>query len=210
MSNRKNYQELIFEIAELKYEGEQPQLNLDQDKFDKFKYLFDTTHRIINKKIVLLNTGCGPVFPNKKWTYEGFKELIDYLLKDDVTLLLTGGKSEVDRNKKLFDEFKSSRLINTTDKYTIEEFAYLINLSNVVVSGDTAALQMAIALKKSTIAFFGPGPWQETDLFGRGIKFVRKELDCLGCHDQFICPYDRKCMRLIESKDVYDSIKEML
>jgi heptosyltransferase-2 len=85
-----------------------------------------------------------------------------------------------------------------------------VNLSKVVVTGDTMALHLAIAFEKDIITFYGPTPYQETDLLGLGKKFVRKELDCLSCHDQFLCPYDGKCMSLIRAESVLKEINKML
>ena len=72
------------------------------------------------------------------------------------------------------------------------------------------ALHLGISLNKKIITFFGPTPHQETDLFGLGKKFVREELDCIGCHDQFECPYDGKCMTLINSDDIYLQLKKLI
>ena len=162
-------------------------------------------------KIILLNTGCGPVYPHKKWTYEGFNKLIKTLLKDSKNkIVLAGSKSEIERNSKLCKENKLNSLVNVTDNYNIEEFSYLINFSDVVVTGDTAGLHIAISLDKKIVSFFGPTPHQEINLFGLGKKLVREELECLNCYDQFPCPYDGKCMSLISSDEVYKSIKELL
>ena len=119
------------------------------------------------------------------------------------------------RNNNLWKEFNSLNVIDTTSKYDIEQFCYLIDLSDVVVTGDTVALHIAIALEKKIISFFGPTPHQEVNLFGLGKKLVREELDCLNCYDQFPCPYedsnhDGKCMHLILADEVYKNIKELL
>ena len=95
----------------------------------------------------------------------------------------------------LIDRLKQVRDINkiivaTTENINNDNFCYLLNLSNVVVTGDTIALHIAISLEKNIISFFGPTPHQEVDLFGLGKKFVRKELDCLNCYEQFTFPYD--------------------
>ena len=119
--------------------------------------------------------------------------------------------SQIDFNEdSLRPYFKSENVIDTTSQYTIEELCYLINLSDVVVTGDTVALHIAISLGKKIVSFFGPTPHQEVNLFGLGVKLVRDELDCLNCYDQFPCPYDGKCMSLISSDVVYDKIKELL
>ncbi len=210
--NTKTYQQMIFEASELKFDDERMFVNLDEFKYKQFQSEFYEENNIISgDNLILLNTGCGPVFPHKKWTYDGYKELIGNLLDDSNNkIILAGGKDEIERNTKLSNEYESDDIINTTNKYTIEEFCFLVNLSKVVVTGDTMALHLAITFKKSIIAFYGPTPYQETDLLGLGKKFVRRELDCLSCHDQFPCPYDGKCMSLIKSKEITKKIKKML
>ena len=213
--NTKSYQELIFEMAELDYDMEKPFFELDSVKFKNFesKFLYDDDNEqpLYVKDLVILNTGCGPVYPHKKWTYDGYNELIKLLSKNsECVVLLCGSKSEVELNKKLYEENKSDSLINLTDNYTLEEFSYLIKMASVIVTGDTVALHMAISLGTKIVSFFGPTPHQEVNLFGLGIKLVREELDCLNCYDQFPCPYDGKCMSLISAKDVHKSIRRVL
>ena len=204
--NKKSYQELIYEIAEIKYDNQKPTLFLNKKKSKSFKNNFLKENNIDKKnKIIILNTGCGPVYPHKKWTYDGYKNLLKKLTKNkNIKVILTGAETELERNSKLHKEFPG--IINTTNKYSIEEFCNLINLSDIVVTGDTVALHIAISLNKKIISFFGPTPHQEVDLFGLGEKFVRKELECLNCYNQFPCPYNGKCMSLIKSKEVWNSI----
>ncbi len=204
--NTKSYQELIFAVADLDYDMERPYFELDSEKYESFKNQYQWKGNVI-----LLNTGCGPVYPHKKWTYGGFNKLIKLLLKDSENIIiLCGSKSEIERNNKLYEENKFDSLINVTDSYNIEEFSYLVNLSDVIVTGDTVGLHIAISLHKKIVSFFGPTPHQEVNLFGLGKKLVREELECLNCYDQFPCPYDGKCMSLISAGEVYESIKELL
>jgi heptosyltransferase-2 len=204
--NIKSYQELIFSVAELDYDMERPFFELDFEKYESFK----SQHQW-EGNIILLNTGCGPVYPHKKWTFDGFDNLIKLLLRDsNNTIVLCGSKSEIKRNKKLYQQNKSDSLIDVTNNYSIEEFSYLINLSDIIVTGDTVGLHIAISLHKKIVSFFGPTPHQEVNLFGLGKKLVREELDCLNCYDQFPCPYDGKCMSLITADEVYKSIVRLL
>ena len=217
IKNTLSYQELIFSIAELEYGGEKLILNLDEDHNQNFRnYFFEINKIRKENNIILLNTGCGPVYPHKKWTFDGFNNLIKLLLEDSNNkIVLAGSEPEILRNISLLEQNKSGSLIDTTDNYSIEQFCYLVNLSDVVVTGDTVALHIAICLDKKIVSFFGPTPHQEVNLFGLGKKLVREELDCLSCYDQFPCPYedsdhDGSCMNLISADEVHKSIKELL
>ena len=210
--NKLSYQELIYQIAEIEYKDEKPIINLDKEFNDTFRKMFYSKHSIKPEhKLILLNTGCGPVYPHKKWTFEGFDKLIEYLLQDrNNKIILAGSHSETETNLKLWESHRSFRVINTTNQYSIEQFCSLVDLCDLVVTGDTVALHIAISLNTKIVSFFGPTPHQEVNLFGLGKKLVRKELDCLNCYDQFPCPYDGKCMSLITPETVHKSIKELL
>lgn len=211
-TNTKTYIEMLFDISRLSYNNERPKLVLDAVKCNSFKENFYSTYKLeSNKRFIILNTGCGPVYPHKKWTLSGYEELISKLVQDTKNvIILTGSSNERERNKTLYDKFSSYNIINTTELYNIEEFCYLISLSDIVVTGDTMALHTAIALSKKIIAFFGPGPHAETDLFDLGTKMVRKELECLMCHDQFECPFNGRCMSLITSEEVYSEVQKLI
>ena len=216
--NTKSYQKMIFDMAELEYDNETPELYLDNKLSEKFRNTFFEEKNIqSDSNIILLNTGCGPGLPEKKWTYDGFKNLIYLLSKDKKNvIILTGGSSEIERNSKLFQESDiSDNFINTTNKYSLKEFTFLIDLCDIIVTTDSMALQMAIAIKKRIVTFFGAGPSKETDMFGLGKAFVREELDCLNCHGQqaikeFICPHDLSCMTLITADEVHLAVTEIL
>lgn len=211
-TNTKTYIEMLFDISKLTYNKERPNLFLNESKSIYFKEKFYIEHNIKNNnKIIILNTGCGPIYPHKKWTYEGYEKLIKLLLNDSNNIIvLTGAASERERNINLYNTFKSNKIINTTEKYDIESFCYLISLCDLIVTGDTMALHTAISLNKKIIAFFGPGPHAETDLFGLGEKMVRTDLECLMCHDQFKCPYNGKCMSMISADTVFEKLQKLI
>jgi len=210
-TNKKSYQQLIFEIAELPYTGERPQLYLDPQKAALYREHFFQKNTITShNNVIIFNTGCGPVYPHKKWTYEGFRDVGKRLLQDtNVWIILTGADSEVELNRDLFHDLNHPHVIDMTNQCSIEQFCYLINSANIVLTGDTVGLHIAIALHKKIISFFGPTPHQEIDLFGLGKKFVREELDCLNCYDQFPCPYGGRCMTLITPEEVYNTVQEL-
>ena len=51
---------------------------------------------------------------------------------------------------------------------------------DVVVTGDSLGMHMAIALGKHVVAFFGPTSAPEIDLYGRGVKLV-SDMACSPC-----------------------------
>lgn len=79
-----------------------------------------------------------------------------------------------------------------------------VNAMDIVISGDSLGMHMAIACKKEVIAWFGPSCAHEVSLFGRGAKVVTS-LSCGPC-------WKRQCNEKItcnESLRVEDFLLEL-
>lgn len=91
---------------------------------------------------------------------------------------------------------------------TLGQFAALVNLCDVVVTGDTTALHIAIALKKKVVAIFGPTCAQEIELYGRGEKMITS-LPCAPCYRRS-CEVAPNCMQAIKAEEVMAKIRALL
>jgi len=206
--NKKSYQELIFEIAELEYKGEKYVLNLQKEERD-FAQEFIKKYDIQSSDIILgLNTGCGASYPNKKWSKENYDRLIEKFINyPNVKFILFGSTSEIETNSYLYNKFKEKiKIIDATNSTSILEFGALINLCTVFVTSDTFGMHLAIALNKPVVALFGPTPAQEIDLYGLGTKLIGK-VECLNCYNQFQCDRKPTCMDTITTEEVFEAIK---
>jgi heptosyltransferase-2 len=70
------------------------------------------------------------------------------------------------------------------------------------------ALHIAIALKKFTVAIFGPTCDKEVELYGRGIKII-SPIDCRPCYKKQ-CTRDINCMDLIKPEEVFTAVQKLL
>ena len=207
IKDTKSYQELIFNISEVEYNNEQPKIYLNDE--GNFKNIFYKKYNINKKdKIIILNTGSSNRFQHRIWTKKGYRELIKKLLKNtSYKIILAGSKLEIDRNNYIAKDFN---VINTTNHYNLKEFVFLLQLADVIVTGETVAMHIGISLSKKMVGFWGSLPPQLVDFFGLGKKHYNKELKCLGCYGQFKCPYNAKCMTSITANEVYKSIEELI
>ena len=207
--NKKTYPETIFEMAELNYQKDEYQLFLSQEDKD-FAKIFAKVYLGEEKKVIGLNTGTGNGFVNKAWTVEGYIQLINQLQKDSIHLLLLGGPNEKERNAKIGWEVckANGKTITSGCENTLGQFAALINLCDVVVSGDTMALHIAIALKKKVVAIFGPSCPQEVELYGRGEKVVTS-ISCAPCSRRE-CENKPSCMDTINPEEVIKAIQKLI
>jgi heptosyltransferase-2 len=206
--NRKTYPELIFEAAEVEYQKDEYLFFLSPEE-KAFAAEFARKARLKKgDRVVGLNTGAGGVFANKAWTEEGYLELIRMLKKKPkVRILLLGGPGERERNRRILKKARGG-VIDTGCENTLGQFAGLIDLCHLVVTGDTTAMHLAIGLKKKVLALFGPTCAQEIELYGRGEKVV-SSLPCAPCYRRK-CEISPNCMEAITADEVMSKVKGLI
>ena len=201
--NQKTYQEIIHNLAGLKYQKDEIQLRLNQKEID-FKDDFYLQHNLKRfKYFVGLNTGAGTRWQYKQWQIEGYIELIEKLSANkEIGILIYGGPDEVERNKILKNKFP--HLIDTGTNNSLRQFFSLLDLCDVLVTSDTMALHVATALKKKIVCLFGPTSHTEIEDYER-IEKVIPDLDCLVCYKPK-CDFEITCMGSITSDMVYEKV----
>ncbi len=161
-----------------------------------------------SRPVVGLNTGAGGRWPLKQWRLDGFVELIDRLGRiDGVQFLLLGGPAEQARN----DAIRKAAVVPVFDpgcQNTVRHFASLMSHCDVVVTGDTLAMHLALSLLCRTVVLFGPTSAPEIELYGLGEKIV-PTMDCLSCY-KTACDFSPNCMDLIASEAVSSAVRRQL
>ena len=202
--NKKTGQEYLAETFEVDYTRNDYVFNFSNDEL---KFIEEYKARVgINKEdsVVGFNTGCSLLFPNKKMTVEQHVELIEkFLTKTDFKVLLFGGPEDTERNDLIYSHFKE-RIINTPTAGGVRLGACYESLADVVITGDSFGMHLAIALKKYVIAWFGLSCWTEIDLYERGIKLFPENLDCSPCWKKS-CPYDLECIKMIDLDKIFEA-----
>ena len=208
-ANRETYQQIMFKIIGLRYTGQPMQLELDESE-KRFASDFARNHGIGQEDPVIgISTGAGARWEKKKWTEDGFVQLIGRIRKEmpKARILLLGGPDECSRNRRLMLECGQD-LIDTGCDNPLREFISLISLCDLVVTGDTLPMHLALALGKKTVVLVGPtSPW-ELEMYGRG-AVVTSDRECICCYLNS-CSVQPDCMESIEPDQVLESIKELL
>jgi heptosyltransferase-2 len=205
--NTKTYQQILHEIAELEYDKGEIILNLSEDEMSLREKLFESYGLQKYKFIIGLNTGASKRWRLKQWRFEGFRELIKKLKSyEDLAVLLYGGPSEKERNNSLKNEF--ANVVDTGSDNSLREFFVKLDLSQLIITGDTLALHAATALKKHVICLFGPTSSNEIESYGRIIKII-PDMDCLVCYKPE-CDFVPNCMDNISADQILNKIVETL
>jgi len=200
--NRRTYQELMADVLEVDYRREPPQLEISDDERARgreFRLRCGGGDRLI----VGLNTGAGGRWKYKRWTEDGYLQLVQRLGAAGHKVLLLGGPGEAQRNARLVAA-SGGAAIDTGGDNPVRRFAGIVEVCDVVVTGDTLAMHIAIAARVPTVVLFGPTSLHEIDVFDLGER-IAPDLDCLVCY-KTDCDFVPNCMASIGVDAVYDAV----
>lgn len=205
--NKKTYQEIIYEACELDYRKD-PYVFALREEDRKRAEAFLKKHSLRkDSPWIGINTGAGSKFETKRWPLERFLELIHLLCeKQKAIVFLLGGVKEEKTNTWL-EKKARDRVYNTGTHNTLLEFAGLLSFMDLVVSSDSLAMHLALALKRKAVVLFGSTSPQEIELYRLGRK-IFAGVDCSPCYKES-CE-DMKCMKAITAEEVYEEIKGLL
>lgn len=162
----------------------------------------------LGRPLVGLNTGAGGRWPLKQWREDGYVEFITRLGRDrDLQFLLLGGPSERERNERL-KAASPVPLLDSGCENEVRHFAAIVRHCDVVVTGDTLAMHLSLALGRRTVVLFGPTSAPEIELYGLGEKVV-PDMSCLSCY-KTSCDFVPNCMDLISTDMVESAVLRQL
>ena len=169
-------------------------------------------------KFVGLIPGCGASWGKdayyRRWSAWKFAEVADYMAEHyKYKILIFGDSKETTLCEKVKDAMKSKPLL-TCGKTTLGQLAALLDRCDLVITNDGGPLHMAVALKKKTVAIFGPvdenvyGPYPKNE---RYITISSNEL-CRPCYKNF--KYDKcdelNCLKNVKPSDVIKAAEKLI
>lgn len=206
--NDRTYQALMFEMLGITPSDPELILELTAAERAAARTWGDANGLAGAREVVGLNTGAGGRWPLKKWTLEGYQALIDRLAARGAKVVLLGGPEEAERNAAL-RRGREDKVVDAGCDNSLREFAAKVDRVDVMVTGDTLAMHVAIARRKHLVVMFGPTSAAEIELYGRGEKIVSAEMDCLCCY-LTACDKDPNCMNTIGVDEVFGAATRML
>lgn len=203
--NKKPETQLLIEALELgEYERLDYDLHLTESEVIASKQRKTLWQKDSSQVVIGFNTGCANVIPAKKWTVEYHRIVIQALLmKGFKNIVLLGGPEDTIRNAEIaagLSVFSSATTLGLRDGLVS------INACDLVVTGDSLGMHMAIAMKKYVIAWFGPTCAHEIELYGRG-EALLADVSCSPCWKRS-CEKDVMCYDQIGLERVMSSIEQ--
>ena len=144
---------------------------------------FAERHRLDSRRpIVGLNTGAGDRWTSKQLDVERTVDVarrVHEARDGRAVFLVLGGPAETERNQQILAGLVRADLPHCDGGTgnALLEFAALVGLCDTLLSSDSLALHLAVALGTRVVAFFAPTSAAEIELYGRGGKVVSTSLD---------------------------------
>ncbi len=141
-----------------------------------------------------------PLWTYKRWSSDGWKQVIHYLLSLNINVVLTGGpdNGEIVYVNNIHKQVPN-KVINLAGKTSLGQLSRLIRQATLYIGPDTGTTHLASATGTPTIALFGPSnptkwaPWPsnyDSDLnpFSQkgnqqvnNVYLIQGEGDCVPC-----------------------------
>lgn len=172
--------------------------------FEKFQeHSLSSAHH----SFVIIAPGAGSSL--KRWTVSGFSQVANHLIQTGQSVVLVGGKGEIDLGKELEQKI-SSPVVNLIGLLTLRELAGLMAQASLVVANDSSAMHLAHELDRPTVSIFGPTHERKCNIVGPKRKMVRLHLDCTPCERAQCTLPKRICLDDLKPEPVIQACEELL
>lgn len=144
----------------------------------------------------------------KCWLPERFREVTMRLLqRQDITVVYFGDQGSAPLVKSICQGLPE-RVVDLAGVTSLRELACLISVCDVLLTNDSGPMHIADAVGTPLVALFGSTSEKMTGPTNQSIV-IHKHVECSPCY-QRTCPIDFRCMKRIETDEVYQKIISLL
>ncbi len=204
--NTKTYHEIIHDICGFKYEGSEPNIYMHPENRKRAENLKKKFLPEKFSRLMLINLGGGNRWQYKKWTQEGYTELVKILSTKhpDTAIGIIAGDEDMEFYEGISEVLKKLNRENIiffgTDN-SMGDFICIVSLASEVFTSDSLCFHIATALGKYTAVIVGPTSHTELDVFGNGRIIYSDKVDCLCCYLNK-CDKTITCMNTLKAEDI--------
>lgn len=205
--NNKGYQEIYCEILELPKKSYPLVLNMIEEEKELSKKFRKENKVSKNDVLIGINTGAGENWPLKALSTDKTVLLMERLAKLGFKVVLLGGPNETKRNNEIIKKTEVP-IIDSGTQNSLRKFISIINSVDLIITSDTLALHLAVALKKRVVCFFGPTSAEEIELYGQGVK-IKPNSECYCCFKKERTSA-KMCIDEIKAEDIIEATLEQI
>jgi ADP-heptose:LPS heptosyltransferase len=159
----------------------------------------------------------GPSWPVREWPDVSWIKLLGNLHQQGYKNIFQIGTSQNALTPGATVNKTFNGAISLVDQLTLEETIVLISLANVFIGIDSGMLHVAASVGTPSVGLWGPTSPQFRFAEKNRQFHITSGASCQGCHhrvhrEHWItgCPYDIRCMKDINEKDVLNNIDFLL
>lgn len=202
------YYKKLVEIFGKKVENHSPKIFLSNDDraiAEKFMREFG-----ISGDGLIIGMNPGATYGLAKcWPPNRFGELGKRLSHRWKVKFIIFGKSNEKQFAQEIMKMIGNNAIDLTGKTSLLQLAALLERCHLLISNDTGTMHLATAVGTPVIAIFGSTDPKTTGPWGNGNIIIKKDISCSPCLKR-VCPYDHRCMELIEACEVEEAVNKKL
>ncbi len=166
----------------------------------KVQTLLNRTLGDESARIIALNPGATTA--DKRWTTAGFAEVGDRLGREyGLPVVIIGGPGDTLRADEIRSMMKTAAT-STAGLLDLDETAALLERAEVLVTGDTGPMHLAVAVATPVVAMFGPSSPGKFGPFTRNAVVIRHARPCSDCQ--------RPCLHTILPEEVCEAVARLL
>ena len=204
-ATKKTYQEMMATVCNLHYKNNPYTLSLTKEE-QAYAKNFLNAKCTKGKKLLGITVGAGGRWQSKAWHPSRIIEFIEMVkAKTDDEIILLGGEKESVVMQKIIEQLKKKQItvLHNESTNTLRQFAAIINCCDRIITNDTLALHLAIALNKKTIALFFCTPWWQIETFnGLATPRISPLVEKHFMDDR----YDEQLMKSISANEVFEKL----
>lgn len=203
--NQKTENQLVIEALGLgPWQGDRPSLPLtgvEQELRLERRRLWSEGGR---KLIVGLNTGCSSTIPAKKLSVEKHRELLHLIAREEPqwSPVLLGGPEDEERNRQISEGLG---VVSSPTTRGLRDGLVSVASCDLILTGDSLGLHMAVSQGIWTVAWFGPTCAHEIELFGQGEKIL-SPVPCAPCWKRS-CQKDLMCYDQVDARGLLEALR---
>lgn len=140
----------------------------------------------------------GASIEYRRWNDKQFAEVVDFLLENGRACILCGGKDDIaisNNIKKKCSSNNKGKLLDFTGKTSLLDLLNIISKSDFVLSNDTSAVHLAVAVQVQAICILGP--WELGRIYPYTADNVMSGKQPILCYHDMPCS---QCYRELSSK----------
>lgn len=167
-----------------------------------------------NKKYLIFHMfASGSHKEKKEWPRRLWSELAQRLIKEEYTIILTGGKEDREQAEAFVQFMGGYQCFSIAGKVTLEETAAVIKEVGAIVTVNTGVMHLAAVMDAFIVAVHGPTSPERWGPVSKKSVILTPNIKCdqllsLG-FEKHQCTLEDGCISTIQVDDVYRALKNM-